>query len=92
MVIKGSYRQVMNGTADETIGGLRKSDIKTIHKQDGTVKYVSKIKHKQGKKNPWIEASMIARKSLGLEHEFVLMNVGSIGKKFYKLTKKIYEQ
>ena len=89
MVIKGTYRQVMNGTADETHGGLKKSDIKTIKKEDGSIRYVSKLKHKQGKQNPWIEASMIARKELGLENTFVLMKKKS---KLYKLTKEIYDE
>ena len=87
MPIIGSKRQVKNKTADCTSGGLRYSDIKTKTKKDGSKRYVSKIKSKNGKQNEWIRASMIARKRLGLSHEFVLMKKNSA---LYKETSKIY--
>lgn len=89
MVIIGSYAQVMHGTADQTSGGLRKSDIKTVHKNDGSIRYVSKLKHKIGKTNPWIKALAIAREELGLSNAFVIINKKS---KLYKLARKIYDE
>ena len=87
MVIIGSYVQVYNGTAEQTSGGLIKSDIKKIKKSDGSFRYVSKLKHQAGKKNLWIKACKKARKELGLEGMFLVEK----GTELYDLAKEIHE-
>lgn len=86
MKLIGSKRQVMNGTASHTSGGLTSSDIKII-KKNGLKRYISKSKSIKGKQNKWIKASVKARKNLGLEHTFVLMKKSS---PLYKETARIY--
>jgi hypothetical protein len=61
----GSKVQVYRGVARETAGGLVKKDILAIKQPNGTYRYVSKLKHRAGMKNPWIKAVAQARKKLG---------------------------
>lgn len=56
----GSRRQVMNGTAHHTSGGLVKKDLK-INPKSGEI--VSREKSKGEKKNPWIVAVQKAKRS-----------------------------
>jgi hypothetical protein len=84
----GTKRQVVNGTAEKTTGGLTKKDIKVVTK-NGQRKYVSKTKHENGKRNLWIESCNRARKILGLEHEFVLLKKSS---ELYKVAREYYDQ
>ena len=66
---------------------LKKSDIKQIDIGNGKYRYVSKRKHDQGKKNPWIKAVQTARDSLGITG-FVILNKGEDGQNLYKTAKK----
>ena len=63
------YRNVMSGSLDKTPGGLTKDNIKVIHnrnKKGSPVRYVSMLKHENGKNNIWANAVKEARKQLGL--------------------------
>ena len=70
------YAKVMNGTLDQTPGGLTKKDIKTVKNKDGTKRYVSKAKSKVSKNNftEWNKAVRQAKKELGYSrNEFILI-------------------
>jgi hypothetical protein len=85
----GSKRQVMNGTATKTPGGLTKSDIKTC-KKDGQTHYVSKKKSAVAKSNfsGWLKAVKSAKKELDIpKHDFVLLKKSSA---LYKAAAAIY--
>ena len=58
----GTRAQVYHGNATETVGGLKKKDLKM---KDGEI--VSKAKSKGEKKNPWIKAVAKAKKELGIK-------------------------
>jgi len=80
----GSRRQVMNGTAHHTSGGLVKKDLK-INPKSGEI--VSREKSKGEKKNPWIVAVQKAKKELGIpKKEMAFPEKGS---DLYKAAKKI---
>jgi len=82
----GSRREVFNGSAHHTTGGLVKKDLKL--NPDGEI--VSKAKSKLGKKNPWIKAVQKAKKSLGVpKKELAFPEKGS---DLYKAAKKIYSK
>jgi hypothetical protein len=57
----GSRAQVYHGNATQTVGGLKKKDLKM---KDGEI--VSKKKAKDAKTNPWIKAVAKAKKELGI--------------------------
>merc|ERR1719219_435944 len=86
--IRGSKRQVFNGTKVKTNGGLTKTDV--FKNKQGLI--VSKKAHQHGrriyKKNisKWTKAFMQARKNLGISG-FVPCKKGS---KVYKETRRIY--
>jgi hypothetical protein len=89
MPIGTTKRQVMNGTAIYTSGGLTKENIKTI-KRDGYKHYVSKKKSELAKRNlgPWNEAVSKAKIDLGIpKNEFVLLRKSS---QLYKRAAEIY--
>ena len=74
----------MNGTAHHTSGGLMKKDLKRNPK---TGEIVSKDKHKDGKKNPWIKAVSKAKKELGIpKGEMAFPKKGS---ELYKTAKSL---
>lgn len=58
----GSRAQVYHGNATETVGGLKKKDLKMVNGE-----IVSKTKSKEEKKNPWIKAVAEAKKELGIK-------------------------
>jgi hypothetical protein len=60
----GSRAQVYHGNATETVGGLKKKDLK-MSKKTGEI--VSKAKSKDEKTNPWIKAVAKAKKELGIK-------------------------
>jgi len=84
----GSRAQVMNGSATETSGGLKKKDLK-VSKKSGEI--VSKKKSKSAKKNTWAEATKKAYDEMKRNGEItasdglVKMNIGAKGKKLYDL-------
>lgn len=86
----GTKREVFQGKARTTAGGLTKGDIKrnSIKRIDGstTYRYVSRVKSELGKKNPWIAAVMRARKVTG--------DTGMIqkGTKTYELARKYLDE
>lgn len=83
----GSRRQVMNGTAHHTAGGLAKKDLK-INPKTGEI--VSKDKSKSEKVNPWIAAVKKAKKALKIpKNEMAFPSKGS---ELYKEAKKIYSK
>lgn len=82
----GSRRQVFNGTAHHTTGGLEKKDLKL--NPDGEI--VSKAKSKLGKKNPWIKAFVKAKKDEGITKKS--MAFPEKGSDLYKAAKKIYSK
>ena len=87
----GSKRQVINGSAVQTSGGLQAKDLikikrRTDSKGRDIFSIVSKKKHNNGKTNKWALAVKEARKQLGLE-TFVALTKDS---QLYKLTKKIH--
>ena len=85
----GSKRQVMNGTATHTNGGLTKQNIKTVSRS-GEKQYVSKKKSDLYKKNlgPWNIAVAQAKRELGIpNNEFVLLKKSS---PLYKRAAEIY--
>jgi hypothetical protein len=70
----GSPAQVFHGTATHTSGGLTKKDL--IINERGRI--VSRLKHEQGKRNPWCIATSRARQDLGIEKgEMLLQRRGS---------------
>lgn len=83
----GSRRQVMNGTAHHTAGGLVKKDLK-VNPTTGEI--VSKDKSKSEKKNPWIAAVQKAKKALQIPKKS--MAFPSKGSKLYKEAQKIYSK
>lgn len=101
MLYKGSKRQVYNGTAEMTAGGLRRDDLTRVHRGTRTFidkkgkkqvrdvySIVSKKKRSKGKKNTWSSAVKMARKKLGITG-FQELRKGS---KFYLEAKRINEQ
>jgi len=84
----GSKRKVWNGTAMYTKSGLMKNDL-CINKRG---KVVSKKAMSNGKKrlslSGWLNATLLARKQLGLKG-FVACKKGT---KYYKLAKKLYDK
>lgn len=80
----GSRRQVMNGTAHHTSGGLVKKDLK-LNPKSGEI--VSREKSKGEKKNPWIVAVQKAKKELGIPKKE--MAFPAKGSPLYKEAKKI---
>lgn len=62
MPVIGTRAQVMNGTADQTSGGLKKKDLRKA--SDGRI--VSKMKSCMSQGNPWSNAVAQARKELGI--------------------------
>lgn len=88
----GTKLDVWKGHAEKTPGGLKKSDLKQA--RDGSI--VSRDKSSSEKKNPWIKATQKAYKQLIAdgtikEGEKVLLNQGTKGKKWYDLSKSLYE-
>jgi hypothetical protein len=62
MPVIGTKRQVYQGTADKTAGGLVKKDLRLT--SEGRI--VSKVQRLQGRANPWANAVSVARKELGI--------------------------
>lgn len=58
----GSRAEVMHGTAEQTEGGLRKSDMKY---KDGAI--ISIKQQAAAKANPWFKAVSKAKKKLGVK-------------------------
>lgn len=92
---KGSRRNVLNGTAESTPGGLSKKNL--ARNKSGAI--VSKKKQKLGKKNLWAKASKAAREELKITG-FVKFSKPTADKdeskfsqseKLYVLTKEKYE-
>ena len=101
MLYKGSKRQVYNGTAEMTSGGLRRDDLEKVRRGTRTVvtangqkrkqsvySIVSKKRRKQGKKNTWAQAVKMARQKLEITGFQELKK----GTKFYQEAKRINEQ
>jgi hypothetical protein len=101
MLYKGSKRQVWNGSAEMTAGGLRRDDLTRVHRGTRTFidkkgkkqvrdvySIVSKKKRSKGKKNTWSSAVKMARKKLGITGFKELKK----GTKFYLEAKRINEQ
>lgn len=85
----GSKRQVVNGSATHTSGGLTKQNIKTVSR-DGEKHYVSKKKSALAKNNfgPWNISVARAKCELGIpKNEFVLLRKSSA---LYKRAAEIY--
>jgi hypothetical protein len=96
-MVRGTARQVWNGTCELTGGGLRKSDLVRVKK--GTrlnaggkrvpvYAIVSKKKRELGQKNKWALAVKAARKKLKITG-FQPLNKES---QLYKETLKIYKK
>ena len=92
---RGSRRNVLNGTAESTPGGLSKKSL--ARNKSGAI--VSKKKQTLGKKNLWAKASKAARKELKITG-FVKFSKPAAGKskseysqseKLYVLTKEKHE-
>merc|ERR1712183_1034759 len=87
--VRGSRRQVWNGTRSKTMGSLQKGDL--IQNKRGRI--VSKKASKVGKKRynqhlkPWVAAFTKARKNLGITG-FVPCKKGT---KLYKETLRLYK-
>ena len=93
MIPVGTKLDVWKGRAKKTTGGLEKGDLKQA--KDGSIVY--RDKSSSEKKNPWIKATQKAYKKLkddGIikEGERVLLNQGTNGKKWYDLSKEMYER
>jgi hypothetical protein len=101
MLYKGSKRQVFNGTAEMTAGGLRRDDLVKVRRgtrvfvdREGNKRkrsvysIVSKKKRSRGKKNTWAQAVQKARKKMGITGFQQLKK----GTKFYQEAKRINEQ
>jgi hypothetical protein len=87
--MKGSKRQVWNGTKVKTTGGLKKSDYMMNKRGRVVSKKMSAASKKRYHKNglsKWVKATQRARKELGLKG-FVAIKKGT---KYYKLAKKYY--
>tara|TARA_Y100000389_G_scaffold171916_1_gene179906 strand:- start:187 stop:507 length:321 start_codon:yes stop_codon:yes gene_type:complete len=87
----GSRRQVFNGSAIMTQGGLTK---RNLLKKNGRI--IAKKKSTVGKKNSWAAAMKSARAKLiksGTikKGEFVALNKGVSGKTLYKETLKLHK-
>ena len=87
-MIVGTKAQVYHGTADQTAGGLVKSDL-FLDPKDGRIK--SKVQSKAGKQNPALKAWRKALvKAGGLKDDkFKLVKKGT---KMYKDAKKTFKK
>jgi hypothetical protein len=85
MLTVGSSAQVFRGTAKHTSGGLTKKDLMI---RNGRI--VSVKQSRRGMANKWIISVNKAKKNLGLQNKFVLINRGAEGVKLYKEAKRIY--
>lgn len=97
-LLKGTKRQVFNGTAFRTSGGLTKADLVRVRKGTRSVlvngkrknidvfSIVSKKKSKLGKENSWMKAVKEARKELNIEGFYAVKK----GTPLYTLAKKIH--
>jgi len=83
----GTKSQVWKGYAKMTSGGLEKKDI-TRKKVGDSYRYVSKIKSKMAKQNPWIKSVMLARKELGITG----FEIAKKGTPLYKTAKRIHNE
>merc|ERR1712156_476515 len=86
--VRGTRRQVWNGTRQKTMGSLEKSSL--MKNKRGEI--VSKKAHKTGMKRykqlkPWVTAFVQARKNLGITG-FTPCKKGT---KLYKETLKLYK-
>ena len=94
MLYKGSKRQVYNGTAEMTAGGLRRDDLVKVRR--GTRVFVDREGNKRkrsvysivSKKNTWAQAVQKARKKMGITGFQQLKK----GTKFYQEAKRINDQ
>lgn len=96
----GTKRQVYNGTAIQTSGGLTKADLVRVRKGTRSVlvngkrknidvySIVSKKKSTLGKQNGWMKAVKQARKQLNIVGFYALKK----GTPLYTLAKKIHTQ
>jgi hypothetical protein len=85
----GSLRQVWNGTAKYTKGGLMKQDL-CVNKRGKVLSKKRALSARRAFENilPWLKAVKRARKELGLEG-FVPCKRGT---KYYQLAKKYYKK
>ena len=96
-MVKGTARQVYNGTCHSTAGGLTKADLVRVKKGTRLNKagkrvavyaIVSKKKRQLGQKNKWAMAVKAARKKLKITGFQPLKKES----KLYKETMKIYKR
>ena len=106
MLSGGTKRQVFNGTARKTSGGMFKTDLMRVQRgtrvvvsKDGTEKtvpvyaIVSKARHKLGTTNPWSKAVKEARKILKIKGFKKIIKTGSPKEtKLYQTAKEIYKR
>jgi hypothetical protein len=85
----GSRAEVWHGTALKTNGGLTKKDLKMKNHRIISLK---KSMKSMKKKNPWMTSVGKAKKILGMEDKFVLINSGPDGIKLYKKAKEIHSK
>lgn len=83
----GRKWQVLKGTKEKTKTGLKASDL-TKNKSG---KVVSKKKQALGKKNAWIQATIKARKSLGLKGMVVIGGKSAQGQALLKKARSFYK-
>ena len=94
MLHRGSYRQVYNGSASMTSGGLRKEDLERVKrgtrlvggKRKSVYAIVSRRRREKGKLNLWTISVSKARKKLKITGFVPLLK----DKPLYKEAKKIH--
>lgn len=106
MLSGGTKRQVFNGTARKTSGGMGKDDLLRVQRgtrvvvsKDGTEKtvpvyaIVSKARHKLGTTNLWARAVKEARNKLKITGFVAIKSRGTEKEmELYELAKKIYKR
>lgn len=104
MLSRGTKRQVYNGTARQTSGGMGKDDLmrvqhgtRVVVSKDGTEKtvpvyaIVSKARHKLGTTNLWARAVKEARNKLKITGFVAIKSRGTEEEReLYELAMKIY--